>query len=75
MRDMIVRLLVAATITAGLGLGGAGIAAAQEPTTNSPGTMDENATQAPVRISVNVCGDIVSIIILLDPQVTFGITC
>jgi small secreted domain DUF320 len=75
MRNMIVRLLVAATITAGFSLGGAGIAAAQESPTNSPGAMDENSTQAPVRISVNVCGDIVSIVILLDPQATFGTTC
>lgn len=75
MRNMIVRLLVAATIAAGLSIGGAGIAAAQEPPTNSPGAMDENATQALIRIWVNVCGDIVNIVILLDPQVTFGTTC
>ncbi|HKR52452.1 MAG TPA: chaplin family protein [Pseudonocardiaceae bacterium] len=75
MRNIIVRLLVAATITAGFSLGGAGIAAAQEPPPSSPGAMDESATQAPVRVSINVCGDIVNIVILLDPNVTFGATC
>ncbi|MGW7486573.1 chaplin [Streptomyces sp. NPDC054786] len=58
-------------------LGGAGIATAdsgaQAASLNSPGIVSGNTIQAPIHIPVNVCGNTISIIGLLNP--TFGNPC
>jgi hypothetical protein len=57
--------------------GGAGIAAAdagaQGAAAHSPGVLSGNVVQVPVHIPVNVCGNTVNIIGLLNPA--FGNTC
>ena len=57
--------------------GSAGIAAAdagaQGAATNSPGVGSGNAVQVPVHVPVNVCGNTVNVIALLNPA--FGNTC
>ncbi|MEU3827021.1 DUF320 domain-containing protein [Streptomyces sp. SID486] len=58
-------------------MGGAGLAAAdagaQGAALNSPGVVSGNAVQVPVHIPVNVCGNSVNVIGLLNPA--FGNTC
>ncbi|MGW1102858.1 chaplin [Streptomyces sp. NPDC002540] len=41
--------------------------------TNSPGVASGNAVQVPIHIPLNVCGNTVSVIGLLNPA--FGSTC
>jgi hypothetical protein len=41
--------------------------------TNSPGVLSGNVVQVPVHVPVNVCGNTVDVIGLLNP--TFGNTC
>ncbi|WP_405555654.1 chaplin [Streptomyces sp. NBC_01171] len=57
--------------------GGAGIAAAdsgaQAAAANSPGVLSGNVVQIPVHVPVNVCGDTIDVIGLLNPA--FGSTC
>ncbi|WP_275410171.1 chaplin [Streptomyces sp. SID14478] len=57
--------------------GTAGIAAAdsgaQGAATDSPGVLSGNAVQVPVHVPVNVCGNTVSVIGLLNPA--FGNSC
>ncbi|MEV1025527.1 chaplin [Streptomyces sp. NPDC050264] len=57
--------------------GSAGIAAAdsgaQGAATGSPGVISGNAVQVPVHVPVNVCGNTVDVIGLLNPA--FGNTC
>ncbi|WP_329339061.1 chaplin ChpG [Streptomyces sp. NBC_00663] len=57
--------------------GGAGIAAAdagaQGAAAHSPGVLSGNVVQVPVHIPVNVCGNTVNVIGLLNPA--FGNTC
>ncbi|MEB3959652.1 chaplin [Streptomyces kunmingensis] len=57
--------------------GSAGIATAdsgaQGAATNSPGVISGNVVQAPIHIPVNVCGNTVDVIGLLNPA--FGNTC
>ena len=58
-------------------LAGAGAASAQSaaagPSVGSPGVVSGNTIQVPVHIPVNVCGDTVNVIGLLNPA--FGNTC
>ncbi|MCX3060854.1 chaplin ChpH [Streptomyces beihaiensis] len=74
---MIKKVVAAAAATGGLVLAGAGIAAAdagaQGAAVNSPGVLSGNVVQAPIHIPVNVCGNTVSVIGLLNPA--FGNTC
>jgi hypothetical protein len=74
---MIKKVVAAAAATGGLVLAGAGIAAAdagaQGAAVHSPGVLSGNVVQAPVHIPVNVCGNTVSVIGLLNPA--FGNTC
>ncbi|MEU1130222.1 chaplin ChpH [Streptomyces sp. NPDC005900] len=74
---MIKKVVAAAAATGGLVLAGAGIAAAdagaQGAAVNSPGVLSGNVLQAPVHVPVNVCGNTVNVIGLLNP--TFGNTC
>ncbi|GGV47784.1 small membrane protein [Streptomyces longisporoflavus] len=74
---MIKKIVAAVAATGGLVLAGAGIAAAdagaQGAAVNSPGVLSGNVVQAPIHIPVNVCGNTVSVIGLLNP--TFGNAC
>ena len=76
---MIKKVVAAAAATGGLVLAGAGGAAhatgsgAHGSTSHSPGVLSGNTVQAPVHVPVNVCGNTVSVIGLLNPA--FGNTC
>ncbi|WNM34131.1 chaplin ChpH [Streptomyces sp. Li-HN-5-11] len=74
---MIKKVVAAAVATGGLVLAGAGLAAAdsgaQGAAIGSPGVISGNVVQVPVHVPVNVCGNTVSVIGLLNP--TFGNTC
>ncbi|MFH8746781.1 chaplin [Streptomyces rimosus] len=67
----------AAVGTCAILLGGAGLAAAdsgaQGAALNSPGVVSGNVVQVPVHVPVNVCGNSINVIGLLNP--TFGNTC
>ncbi|QTD97529.1 chaplin [Streptomyces cyanogenus] len=74
---MIKKVVAAAAATGGLVLAGAGLAVAdsgaQGATAHSPGVASGNAVQAPVHVPVNVCGNTIDVIGLLNP--TFGAAC
>ncbi|MFJ9828018.1 chaplin ChpH [Streptomyces sp. NPDC101160] len=74
---MIKKVVAAAAATGGLVLAGAGMAVAdagaQGAAIGSPGVLSGNVVQVPVHIPINVCGNTVSIIGLLNPA--FGNTC
>ena len=74
---MIKKVVAAAAVTGGLVLAGAGMAVAdsgaQGAAVGSPGVISGNTIQVPVHVPVNVCGNTVSVIGLLNP--TFGNTC
>ncbi|MGW5736801.1 MULTISPECIES: chaplin [Streptomyces] len=63
--------------TGGLVMGAAGLASAdagaQGAAVGSPGVLSGNQAQVPVHIPVNVCGNTVNVIGLLNPA--FGNTC
>jgi small secreted domain DUF320 len=74
------RIAKAAAVTAAAGAvlaGGAGMAAAdsaaQGAAVGSPGVLSGNLVQAPVHVPVNVCGNTVNVIALLNPA--FGNVC
>ncbi|MDK1473563.1 chaplin ChpH [Streptomyces sp. 549] len=74
---MLKKVVAAAAATGGLVLAGAGVAVAdagaQGAAVHSPGVLSGNVVQVPVHVPVNVCGNTVSVIGLLNP--TFGNTC
>ncbi|MBV7695341.1 chaplin ChpH [Streptomyces sp. TRM70350] len=74
---MIKKVVAAAAATGGLVLAGAGMAVAdagaQGAAVGSPGVLSGNVVQAPVHVPVNVCGNTISVIGLLNPA--FGNTC
>ncbi|MFE9930433.1 chaplin ChpH [Streptomyces sp. NPDC005533] len=74
---MIKKVVAAAAATGGLVLAGAGLAVAdagaQGAAIGSPGVLSGNVVQVPVHVPVNVCGNSVSVIGLLNPA--FGNTC
>jgi hypothetical protein len=74
---MLKKVVAAAAATGGLVLAGAGIAAAdsgaQGAAVQSPGVVSGNVIQVPVHVPVNVCGNTISVIGLLNPA--FGNTC
>ncbi|MFJ7333603.1 chaplin ChpH [Streptomyces sp. NPDC101110] len=74
---MIKKVVAAAAATGGLVLAGAGMAVAdsgaQGAAVHSPGVLSGNVVQVPVHAPVNVCGNTVSVIGLLNPA--FGNTC
>ncbi|MEU0394699.1 chaplin [Streptomyces sp. NPDC006208] len=74
------RIAKAAAVLAGSGAliaGGAGMAAADAgadgAAANSPGVASGNVLQVPVHVPVNVCGNTVNVIALLNPA--FGNVC
>ncbi|MGW7593494.1 chaplin [Streptomyces rubiginosohelvolus] len=74
------RMTKVAAVMAGTGAliaGGAGMASAdagaQGLAAGSPGVGSGNAVQVPVHVPVNVCGNTINVIGLLNP--TFGNTC
>ncbi|MFI9769318.1 chaplin ChpG [Streptomyces sp. NPDC052415] len=69
--------LVLTSVAAAAVAGGAGIAAADAgangAAAHSPGVLSGNVAQVPVHIPVNVCGNTINVIGLLNPA--FGNTC
>lgn len=74
---MIKKVVAAAAATGGLVLAGAGLAVADAgangAAVGSPGVLSGNVIQVPVHVPVNVCGNTISVIGLLNPA--FGNTC
>ncbi|MBT2442636.1 chaplin [Streptomyces sp. ISL-36] len=74
---MIKKVVAAAAATGGLVLAGAGMAVAssgaQGAAVNAPGVVSGNVIQVPVHIPLNVCGNTINVVGLLNP--TFGNTC
>ncbi|MEU8699292.1 chaplin [Streptomyces sp. NPDC091387] len=74
---MIKKIVAAAAVTGGLVLAGAGMAVAdagaQGAAIGSPGVLSGNVIQVPVHVPVNLCGNTVNVIGLLNPS--FGNTC
>ncbi|OIV38916.1 chaplin [Mangrovactinospora gilvigrisea] len=64
-----------ALIAGGAGIASAhtGGASAEGAAVNSPGVLSGNVVQAPIDVPVNVCGNTINVIGLLNP--TFGNTC
>ncbi|MEU5016426.1 chaplin [Streptomyces angustmyceticus] len=71
------RVAAVAALAASTALGGVSVAFADSGAAggaaNSPGVLSGNAIQVPVHIPVNVCGNTVNIVGLLNPA--FGNTC
>jgi hypothetical protein len=72
------KIVAVAAATGGLVLAGAGVASAhgaqaEGAAWNSPGVVSGNTIQVPVHIPVNLCGNTISVIGLLNPA--FGDTC
>ncbi|GGQ65289.1 chaplin ChpH [Streptomyces flaveolus] len=74
---MLKKVVAAAVATGGLVLAGAGMAVAdsgaQGVAAHSPGVASGNVVQVPVHVPVNVCGNTISVIGLLNPA--FGNVC
>ncbi|EPH40398.1 chaplin [Streptomyces aurantiacus] len=71
------KALALSAVAAAAVAGGAGVASAdagaQGAAAHSPGVISGNAAQIPVHIPVNVCGNSINIIGLLNPA--FGNSC
>ncbi|GGW97689.1 chaplin [Streptomyces noursei] len=74
---MIKKVVAAAAVAGGVVFAGAGLAVADAPAegaaVHSPGVLSGNVVQAPVHVPVNVCGNTISVVGLLNPS--FGNTC
>ncbi|MFF2655520.1 chaplin [Streptomyces sp. NPDC058045] len=74
---MLKKVVAAAAVTGGLIMAGAGMATAdagaEGAAVGSPGVGSGNVVQVPVHIPVNVCGNTVDVIGLLNPA--FGNAC
>ncbi|WP_221351337.1 chaplin [Streptomyces beigongshangae] len=74
---MIKKIVATVAATGGLVLAGAGVAAAdagaQGAAAASPGVVSGNVIQVPVHVPVNVCGNTVDVIGVLNPA--FGNAC
>ena len=68
---MFKKVVAAAAATGGLVLAGAGLAqadaGAQGAAIGSPGVLSGNVVQVPVHVPVNVCGNTINVIGLLNP--------
>ncbi|OKJ15764.1 chaplin [Kitasatospora sp. CB01950] len=73
------KIAAVAAATGGLLLAGAGVASAhggaqaEGSAVGSPGVLSGNLIQIPVHVPVNVCGNTISVIGLLNPA--FGNSC
>ncbi|MFD7644270.1 chaplin [Kitasatospora sp. NPDC059795] len=73
------KIAAVAAATGGLLLAGAGVASAhggaqaEGAAAGSPGVLSGNLIQIPVHVPVNVCGNTISVIGLLNPA--FGNSC
>ncbi|MFG2905532.1 chaplin [Kitasatospora sp. NPDC048286] len=65
--------LAAVTVLAGAGTASAGDATAFGIATNSPGVLSGNQIQIPINAELNVCGNSIDVIGLLNPA--FGGLC
>ena len=69
--------LVLTSVAAAAVAGGAGIAAADAgagaAAAHSPGVLSGNVVQVPIHVPINVCGNTVNLVGLLNPA--FGNTC
>ncbi len=74
---MVKRVVAVAAATGGLLLAGAGMAVADSgakgAAVGSPGVVSGNVIQVPIHIPVNVCGNTVDVVGLLNPA--FGNAC
>jgi hypothetical protein len=74
---MIKKVVAVAAATGGLLLAGAGLASAdsgaQGAAVGSPGVLSGNVVQVPIHVPINLCGNTVSVVGLLNPA--FGNTC
>ncbi|MEW1863866.1 chaplin ChpH [Streptomyces sp. NBC_00669] len=74
---MLKKVVATAAATGGLVLAGAGLAVAdagaQGAAVQSPGVLSGNVVQIPVHVPVNLCGNTVNVVGLLNPA--FGNTC
>ncbi|MFD7923649.1 chaplin [Streptomyces sp. NPDC059740] len=74
---MIKKIVASVAVAGGIVLAGAGLATAdsgaQGAALNSPGVVSGNTIQVPVHVPVNVCGNSISVIGLLNP--VFGNAC
>ncbi|MEU6867994.1 chaplin ChpH [Streptomyces sp. NPDC046876] len=74
---MLKKVVAAAAATGGLVLAGAGLAVAdagaQGAAIGSPGVVSGNVVQVPIHVPVNVCGNTINVVGLLNPA--FGNTC
>ncbi|WP_228981698.1 chaplin [Streptomyces sp. DH12] len=74
---MIKKVVATAAATGGLILAGAGMAVADADANaaavGSPGVISGNVVQVPVHVPINVCGNTINIIGLLNPA--FGNVC
>ncbi|MFJ8696225.1 chaplin ChpH [Streptomyces roseolilacinus] len=74
---MIKKVVATAAATGGLVLAGAGMAVADAgagaAAVGSPGVLSGNVVQVPVHVPVNVCGNTIDVIGLLNPA--FGNAC
>lgn len=74
---MLKKIVAAAAVTGGLVLAGSGIAAAdagaEGAAVQSPGVVSGNVIEVPIHVPVNVCGNTISVVGLLNP--VFGNAC
>jgi len=70
---MIKKVVAAAVVTGGLVAAGAGVAVAdsgaQGAAVGSPGVLSGNVIQVPVNVPINLCGNTINIVGLLNPAV------
>ncbi|MFC8075856.1 chaplin [Streptomyces sp. NPDC057307] len=73
----VAKSVVLASSSAALLLAGAGMASAsagaEGVAANSPGVLSGNVVQIPVHVPINLCGNTVNVVGLLNPA--FGNTC
>ncbi|MBB5120667.1 chaplin [Streptomyces eurocidicus] len=74
---MLKKVVAAAAVTGGVVLAGSGVAmassGAQGAAVDSPGVVSGNVIQVPVHVPVNLCGNSINVVGLLNP--TFGNKC
>ncbi|WP_328916918.1 MULTISPECIES: chaplin ChpH [unclassified Streptomyces] len=74
---MMKKVVAAAAATGGLVLAGAGMAVAdagaQGAAVKSPGVLSGNVVQIPVHVPINLCGNTIDVVGLLNPA--FGNVC